>query len=113
MSSSQYDNAAGGEGGVYHQGAVGGAPPHRSEAAGIPLWKKIQVAYETRDAALTAYFDKRPWATRSLFVFVVVLSLTCASLMFVVITSDYGSSTHKNGTAVNTTTTATPSPALP
>lgn len=101
---SQYDNA---EGGVYHQGG-GGAQPHRSEAAAIPAWKRVQMLYETKDAALTAYFDKRPWATRSLFVFVVVLSLTCASLMLVVITSDYGSRTTagggNNGTKTNTTT---------
>lgn len=101
---SSYESAAregDGESLYPHQG---GRPP-RVEATSLPMWKKVQLLYEAKDAALTAYFDKRPWATRSLFVFVVVLSLACASLMFVVITSDYGGGRSKGGsTIVNTTT---------
>lgn len=68
-----------------------------------PMWKRALICLEAKDAALTLYFDKRPWATKTLFAVVVVLGLVCASLLFVVVTSDYGERAHSVTNTTNQT----------
>jgi hypothetical protein len=85
---------------VYQRGGGGGVL--RVDAAPVPAWKRAHLYYEAKDASLTSYFDHRPWATRLLVAFVVLLSLVCAGLMLFVITSDYGgTSLASNRTSTN------------